>query len=114
MSTPPLAPDPAVRAHVEAHRAAFVAGLSDWLRIPSISADPGRAFEREVLLTREGGSGPPADLEGILEAPVVLLGVGLPDDRIHAPDEKADIEFLLRGAEAAAYLWSDLAETWRR
>ena len=44
----------------------------------------------------------------------VFLGVGLPDDRIHAPNEKADIEFLLAGAEAAAYLWTDLAETWDR
>jgi len=73
-----------------------------------------RAFGTEVLYTREGGSGPEADLADILEAPVVFLGVGLPDDRIHAPNEKADIELLLRGAEAAAYLWSDLAETWER
>ena len=69
----------------------------------------GRAFGTEVLYTREGGSGPQADLAEILDAPVVFLGVGLPDDRIHAPNEKADIEFLLRGAEAAAYLWADLA-----
>ena len=41
---------------------------------------------------------------------MVFLGVGLPDDRIHAPNEKADIEFLLAGAEAAAYLWTDLAD----
>ena len=53
-------------------------------------------------------------LAAILEAPVVFLGVGLPDDRIHAPNEKADIEFLLAGAEAAAYLWTDLADTWER
>lgn len=73
-----------------------------------------RAFETEVLYTREGGSGPQADLAQILDVPVVFLGVGLPDDRIHAPNEKADIEFLLRGAEAAAYLWTDLAATWSR
>jgi acetylornithine deacetylase/succinyl-diaminopimelate desuccinylase-like protein len=72
----------------------------------------GRAFETEILYTREGGSGPEADLAEILEAPVVFLGVGLPDDRTHAPNEKADIDFLLRGAEAAAYLWADLAANW--
>jgi acetylornithine deacetylase/succinyl-diaminopimelate desuccinylase-like protein len=82
--------------------------------LQSVTRAMGRAFETEVLYTREGGSGPEADLADILEAPVVFLGVGLPDDRIHAPNEKADIEFLLRGAEAAAYLWSDLAETWGR
>ena len=83
---------------------------------PALQRDAcdGRAFGTEVLYTREGGSGPEADLADILEAPVVFLGVGLPDDRIHAPNEKADIEFLLRGAEAVAYLWTDLAETWAR
>ncbi len=70
-----------------------------------------RAFGVEALYTREGGSGPEADLAEILAAPVVFLGVGLPDDRIHAPDEKVDLACLLRGAEAAAYLWSDLALT---
>jgi acetylornithine deacetylase/succinyl-diaminopimelate desuccinylase-like protein len=82
--------------------------------LQSVTRAMGRAFGTEVLYTREGGSGPEADLADILEVPVVFLGVGLPDDRIHAPNEKADIELLLRGAEAAAYLWSDLAETWAR
>ncbi len=36
--------------------------------------------------------------------------VGLDADRIHAPNEYADVEFrLLRGAEATAYLWEELA-----
>ena len=52
----------------------------------------GRAFGTEVLYTREGGSGPEADLAEILDAPLVFLGVGLPDDRIHAPNETADID----------------------
>jgi len=71
----------------------------------------GRAFGSEVLLTREGGSGPEAELAEILDAPVVFLGVGLPDDRIHAPNERAVLDHLYRGAEAAAYLWSDLGVT---
>ena len=68
-----------------------------------------RAFGIEALYTREGGSGPQADMADQLAAPVVFLGVGLPDDRIHAPDEKVDIPMLLKGAEAVAYLWEDLA-----
>jgi acetylornithine deacetylase/succinyl-diaminopimelate desuccinylase-like protein len=71
----------------------------------------GRAFEQEVLITREGGSGPEADLQDILQAPVVFLGVSLPDDGWHAPNEKVDMPMLLKGAEAAAYLWEDLAAT---
>lgn len=68
-----------------------------------------RAFEVEALYTREGGSGPEADLADVTGAPVVFLGIGVPDDRIHAPDEKVEIPLLLKGAEAVAYLWADLA-----
>jgi acetylornithine deacetylase/succinyl-diaminopimelate desuccinylase-like protein len=68
-----------------------------------------RAFAQEVLFTREGGSGPEADLAAILGAPLVFLAVGLDSDRIHAPNEKADMTLLLKGAEAAAYLWDELA-----
>jgi acetylornithine deacetylase/succinyl-diaminopimelate desuccinylase-like protein len=68
-----------------------------------------RAFGREVLFTREGGSGPEADLTEILRAPLVFVAVGLDSDRIHAPNEKAEMALLLKGAEAAAYLWHELA-----
>jgi acetylornithine deacetylase/succinyl-diaminopimelate desuccinylase-like protein len=77
--------------------------------LQSVHRSMSRAFEQDALYTREGGSGPEADLEEILGAPVVFLGVGVPDDRIHAPDEKVEVPLLLRGAEAVAYLWSDLA-----
>ena len=68
-----------------------------------------RAFGKQVLFTKEGGSGPEADLADILAAPVVFVGVGLPDDRIHAPNERVVLPMLLTGAEAAAYLWDELA-----
>jgi acetylornithine deacetylase/succinyl-diaminopimelate desuccinylase-like protein len=68
-----------------------------------------RAFGREVLFTKEGGSGPEADLADILQAPLVFVAVGLDSDRIHAPNEKVDVSLLLRGAEASAYLWNELA-----
>ena len=68
-----------------------------------------RAFDTGVLLTREGGSGPEADLAEVLEAPLVFLGVGLDEDRIHAPNERVVLPMLYKGAEAAAYLWSELA-----
>ena len=68
-----------------------------------------RAFGREVLFTKEGGSGPEADLAEILQAPLVFVAVGLDSDQIHAPNESVDISLLLRGAEASAYLWDELA-----
>jgi acetylornithine deacetylase/succinyl-diaminopimelate desuccinylase-like protein len=69
-----------------------------------------RVFGKEVLFTREGGSGPEADLADILEAPLVFVAVGLDEDRIHAPNEKVEMPLLLKGAEVAAYLWDEFAE----
>jgi acetylornithine deacetylase/succinyl-diaminopimelate desuccinylase-like protein len=68
-----------------------------------------RAFGREVLFTKEGGSGPEADLADILGAPLVFVAVGLDSDRVHAPNERIDLSLLLRGAEVSAYLWEELA-----
>jgi acetylornithine deacetylase/succinyl-diaminopimelate desuccinylase-like protein len=68
-----------------------------------------RAFGKEVLFTREGGSGPEADLTEILRAPLVFVAVGLDSDRIHAPNEKVELDLLLMGAQVAAYLWDELA-----
>jgi acetylornithine deacetylase/succinyl-diaminopimelate desuccinylase-like protein len=69
-----------------------------------------RAFGTEVLFTKEGGSGPEADLADILDAPLVFVAVGLDADRIHAPNEYVDLSRLLLGAESVAYLWEELAE----
>ncbi|MGW6454589.1 dipeptidase [Streptomyces sp. NPDC055078] len=69
-----------------------------------------RAFDgQRILFTREGGSGPAADLQEVLGAPVLFLGVSVPSDGWHAPNEKAEVDLLLKGGEAAAYLWDDLA-----
>jgi acetylornithine deacetylase/succinyl-diaminopimelate desuccinylase-like protein len=68
-----------------------------------------RAFGTQILFTREGGSGPEADLADILGAPLVFVAVGLDADRIHAPNERVSMELLLKGAETAAYLWDELA-----
>ncbi len=74
----------------------------------------GAAFDgRPVLPTREGGSGPEAELQQAIGAPMVFLGVGLPDDQIHAPNEKVNLSMLYKGAEAAALLWSRLAQLGR-
>jgi acetylornithine deacetylase/succinyl-diaminopimelate desuccinylase-like protein len=68
-----------------------------------------KAFGQDVLFTREGGSGPEADIAAILGAPLVFLGLTVDSDRIHAPNERAEMALLLKGAEAAAYLWDELA-----
>ena len=56
------------------------------------------------LWTREGGSGPEEALGRVLGAPVLFLGVGLPDDRIHAPNERMVMDQFWKGLLAAAEL----------
>jgi acetylornithine deacetylase/succinyl-diaminopimelate desuccinylase-like protein len=100
-----------ITSSVEFHGGGVKPSLSplDHPATEAVLRSVGRAFETEVLLTREGGSGPEADLAEVLAAPVVFLGVGLPGDRIHAPNERVVLPQLYKGAEAAAYLWSELA-----
>jgi acetylornithine deacetylase/succinyl-diaminopimelate desuccinylase-like protein len=79
--------------------------------LQAVTRSMAAAFGTEVLYTREGGSGPEADLQDVTGAPVVFLGISLPEDGWHAPNEKVDVSLLLKGAEAAAHLWSDLARS---
>ncbi|WP_268220716.1 dipeptidase [Streptomyces sp. EMB24] len=81
--------------------------------LQSVVRAMGRAFDSPVLFTREGGSGPAADLQDVLGAPVLFLGISVPSDGWHAPDEKVELDLLLKGAETSAHLWGDLAEHWR-
>ncbi|MEO5832556.1 MAG: M20/M25/M40 family metallo-hydrolase [Nakamurella sp.] len=70
----------------------------------------GRAFDgKAVLFTREGGSGPEAELTEAMDAPLVFIGVMTDTDQIHAPNENARVDLLRRGCEAIGYLWSELA-----
>jgi acetylornithine deacetylase/succinyl-diaminopimelate desuccinylase-like protein len=82
--------------------------------VQAVTRAMSRAFETEIGYTREGGSGPAADLQDILATPVVFLGVSVPEDALHAPNESADVALLLRGAEVAAYLCEELADSLRR
>ncbi|WP_406356347.1 dipeptidase [Streptomyces sp. NBC_01635] len=82
--------------------------------LKSVARAMGRAFGTPVRFTREGGSGPAADLQDVLGVPVLFLGISVPSDGWHAPDEKVELDLLLKGAEASAHLWDDLAEHWQR
>ncbi|TFU16770.1 dipeptidase [Thermus tengchongensis] len=53
---------------------------------------------RPPVYAREGGTIPVvAELQEVLGAPIVLLGLGLPDDNLHAPNEKFDLVNLEKG-----------------
>lgn len=60
-------------------------------------------YGREPVFMREGGSIPIAALfDVVLQAPVVLMGFGLPDDGAHAPNEKFSLEQFRRGMKTVA------------
>jgi acetylornithine deacetylase/succinyl-diaminopimelate desuccinylase-like protein len=61
-------------------------------------------WARPPLYTREGGSGPEEALGRVLDAPVLFLGVGLPGDRIHAPNERMVMDQFWKGLLAAGEL----------
>ncbi len=52
---------------------------------------------RGTVPARAGGSIPVVPALGKSRAPVILTGIGLPDDRLHAPDEKLDLKQLWDG-----------------
>jgi acetylornithine deacetylase/succinyl-diaminopimelate desuccinylase-like protein len=67
-------------------------------------------FGKEPALLREGGSIPIAALfDEILHVPVVLMGFALPDDGIHAPNEKYTLEQFFKGIRTVARFLQKLA-----
>lgn len=68
------------------------------------------AFGREPVIVGEGGSIPVVgDFQRILDAPVLLVGFGLPGENAHAPDEWMSVENFRLGTEAMAALWDEYA-----
>jgi acetylornithine deacetylase/succinyl-diaminopimelate desuccinylase-like protein len=67
------------------------------------------AFECEPVLMREGGSIPIVnDFKRILNADSLMLGLALPDDNPHSPNEKFDLGNFAKGQLMSAYLWQEL------
>jgi acetylornithine deacetylase/succinyl-diaminopimelate desuccinylase-like protein len=68
-----------------------------------------RVWGTDPLFTREGGSGPEEALGRVFAAPVLFLGVGLPGDRFHAPNERMVMDQFWKGLLTAGELWRELA-----
>lgn len=68
------------------------------------------AFGKEPVIVGEGGSIPVVgDFQRILQAPVLLVGFGLPGENAHAPDEWISVENFRLGTKAMAALWDEYA-----
>jgi acetylornithine deacetylase/succinyl-diaminopimelate desuccinylase-like protein len=68
------------------------------------------AFGHEPILMREGGSIPiVTEFKKILHADSLLLGLALPDDNAHSPNEKFSLDCYEKGMRMSALLWPELA-----
>lgn len=69
-----------------------------------------QAFGFEPVLLREGGSIPIVNqFKKTLGADTLLLGLALPDDNAHSPNEKFDLDLFAKGQRMSALLWRELA-----
>jgi acetylornithine deacetylase/succinyl-diaminopimelate desuccinylase-like protein len=69
------------------------------------------AFGREPVFVREGGSIPVvATFQEVLGIETILIGFGLPDDRLHSPNEKFHLPNFYKGIETIIHFLHFLAE----
>jgi acetylornithine deacetylase/succinyl-diaminopimelate desuccinylase-like protein len=68
-------------------------------------------FHKQTVFIRSGGSIPiVGDFERYLKIPTVMMGFGLPDDNLHAPNEKFHIANFHRGIESIIRFFEAVAE----
>ena len=87
------------------------------LAVPAATL-PGAAFPSAVRVAGSAGGGM-TKLSGSIPAvatfqhrlglPAVMIGVGLPDDQIHAPNERFNLNQYFRGVRTIARLWEEMA-----
>jgi acetylornithine deacetylase/succinyl-diaminopimelate desuccinylase-like protein len=120
----PAAVKRAVQTHIESHLPAGVRveihsdgdvrAVETSRDHPAVAA-AARAMERgfgkpPVFIGTGGTIGPVSSFDRILGLPQVLIGVGLPDDAIHAPNEKFSLAQFFGGIETMTYLYTELAQ----
>ena len=67
-------------------------------------------FKKDTVFIRSGGSIPiVTDFQDVLKIPSVMMGFGLPDDNLHAPNEKFHIPNFYRGIETICRFFEKLA-----
>jgi acetylornithine deacetylase/succinyl-diaminopimelate desuccinylase-like protein len=63
-------------------------------------------FKKDTVYIRSGGSIPiVGDFQNVLKLPTLMMGFGLPDDNLHAPNEKFHIPNFYRGIESIVRLF---------
>ena len=76
-----------------------------------VSWQSARAWTKKPALIREGGSIPVmATFQQVFGLPSILMGFGLHDDQVHAPNEKYSLTSFHGGTRSCAYLYEELAK----
>lgn len=70
-----------------------------------------KAFNKETVFVRMGGSIPVVELiDTLYEKPIVLMGFGTPEDRLHSPNESFPLDSFSKGMETLVYYYQMVAE----
>ncbi|MFP7494876.1 dipeptidase [Terribacillus saccharophilus] len=70
-----------------------------------------QAFGKETVFVRMGGSIPVVEwIDTVYKMPVVLLGFGTPEDRLHSPNESFPLESFDKGMETLVYYYQKVSE----
>jgi len=81
---------------------------NDYVRVATEAMH--QVFGKETVFIRGGGSIPiVGDFERELKIPTIMMGFGLPDDNLHAPNEKFHLANFYRGIESIVRFLSGLA-----
>ncbi|AIQ62976.1 peptidase M20 [Paenibacillus stellifer] len=90
---------PGAEVHVRQMEKAFAFNIDPSNEFLQLAADAyGKVYGTRALFTKDGGSIPIMEsFSRILQAPVVLMGFGLDDENLHAPDEHFNLENFDKG-----------------
>jgi len=70
-----------------------------------------QVWNKDAVFIRSGGSIPiVGDFERYLKIPSVMMGFGLPDDNLHAPNEKFHLANFYRGIESVIAFFEELGK----
>ena len=83
---------------------------TDNLYVQAATAALHQVFGKETVFIRSGGSIPiVGDFERHLKVPTVMMGFGLPDDNLHAPNEKFHVANFHLGIESIIHFFTRLS-----
>ncbi len=94
---------------IHSGEAVVVSTDNDYIRAASAAMKD--VFGKETVFVRGGASIPiVGEFERGLKCPVVLMGFGLPDDNLHAPNEKFHLANFHRGIESILRFFEKVSE----